>query len=168
MSSIDAGTGYLLTNVDAFAEYTLTVDYLQLLDEGGNKFPFRRMLRSKHVFGAGDKHVEAKLQILPASAQIQDVAEGETLSEDASNTVATTPSSAEEEEKEWYEETWFIVLASVAGAVVLVMGQSKLRHGDSTQTFRAAAKGDLKNLERPDTRVYNRVRRSERFSISNF
>lgn len=155
------GLGHELVFADAFAEYTLTVDWEQKLSA--------RRLRSVHVFGAADHKVTAKLSILPVAAQIADVAEGDVQSgEDLSQTTAAPDASSDDDEKEWYETTAAIVVYSIVGTVVVILVQSKIRKDDWFHTFRAAASGDFENLNRPSRKVYNRVRRSERYAISNF
>lgn len=162
--STGAGVGYELGYEDAFTEYTLVVDWEQKLSA--------RRLRSVHVFGAADREVTAKLTVLPAAAQIQDVAEGGVEASDVANTEESAPSPSGEEEDgfDWGSAGGIvlIVFLSLGGGFLLTVLQSYLRHGDAWQTFRALREGDFKNLERPDHKVYNRVRRSERFTISNF
>lgn len=162
----DADVGYALTFADAFTEYKLVVDYEQMLVQPAS----RRLLRSEHIFGASDLEVEAKITVLPAAAQIQDAVEGGEVvsSQDASTDTATAPSAETEETKEWYEEVWAIVMFSVGGVLILFFARSWMKFSDPLESGRRIASGDFANANRPDRKVYNKVRRSERFTISNF
>lgn len=157
--------GHELVFADAFSEYTLTVDWEQKLSA--------RRLRSVHVFGAADHEVSAKLSILPVAAQIADVAEGDVLSEEVHNDAAPTPSatsSSSDDEFEWGSVGGvFAIIGIVLGSgFVLALVRSMQRYGDLTSTPLAIAQGRWDDANRPDRKVYNKVRRSERFTINNF
>lgn len=161
--SSGAGVGHELVFADAFTEYTLTVDWEQKLSS--------RRLRSVHVFGAADHEVTAKLSVLPVAAQIADVAEGDVMSEEVHNaaSASSAPSPSSDDDSELGAGLIvLIVVGSVVGLGALTLIQSKIRNDDWFQTTRAIRNGDLKNLNRPDRKVYNKVRRSERFTINNF
>lgn len=154
--SITSGLGHELVFDDAFATYTLKVDWEQQLN--------RRLLRSVHTFGAGDNEAESSLVILPASQQVSEGVETE-----QSDISHSTDDSADDDDEDFdWAQPGMIVLYVIVGLIVLLFGQSKLRHGDAMQSARALASGKLEDLERPKRSSYSQVRRSERFSVTRF
>jgi hypothetical protein len=158
--SYSNGTGHELVFDDAFATYTLKVDWEQVLATELK----RRALRSVHTFGAGDNEAVSSLVILPASQQ---VAEG--VDTEQSDMSHSTDDSADDDDDDFdWTQPGMIVLYVIVGLIVLLFGQSKLRHGDATQSARALASGKFEDLERPKRSSYSQVRRSERFSVTRF
>lgn len=155
--------GYELGFEDAFTEYTLVVDWEQKLSA--------RRLRSVHVFGAADHEVTAKLTVLPAAAQIQDVAEGGVQASEVANT-ESAPSPSGEEDTPVTDEWWFWLLVIGLPVVALLVYYREQVSEFLTQCCGSqsglAQLGSLSLNERPDRKVYNKVRRSERFTLSNF
>jgi hypothetical protein len=149
-----------LNYADAFKTYTLTVYWEQ--DLGGG---FRRLLRSSHVFGAGDHEAKSSIFILPASAQIQDAVESldagsEGAEEPASN---TTDEPAEEEDAEEDAEAEGSGLSGGEIAVIIggcVVGAIGIAYA-TVQVVRV-------NQQMGGGPQYSAVRRSERFSQVNF
>lgn len=136
-----------LTEADAFAEYTLVINWEQDL---GSR---RRLLRSEHVFGAGDHESIASLVVLPASAQIQDAAES--LDAATENAPAPAPAPAEEDEG----LSGGAIAGIIAGGVVVAGGIAYVA---------MQARGSGLPVSRPQQAGYSVVRRSERFSTMNF
>ena len=129
---------------DAMTEYTLTIVWEQALS--------RRLLRTTHVFGAGEKSAKSSIFILPASAQIQDAAESlDAASENATDTTET----AEEDEG----LSGGAIAGIIAGGVVVAGGIAYVA---------MQAQGSGLPLSRPQQAGYSVVRRSERFSTMNF
>jgi len=138
-----------LVFADVFKTYTLTVYWEQ--DLGGG---FRRLLRSTHVFGAGDHEATSSVFILPASAQIEDAVE----SLDASTEHATT--AAPESTAEDKGLSGAAIAAIIAGGVVV---------GGGLAYFAVQAGGVSVSVGNAGKkRPYSAVRRSERFSTMNF
>lgn len=140
-----------LTVNDAFHTYTLTVFWEQTLSSG------RRLLRTTHVFGAGDHKAKSSIFILPASAQIEDAAGSiEAASEDgASQSGDDAP--AEEEDSGL---SGGAIAGIIAGGVAAVLGIA--------YAVMQAQKGKDKDERMGGAQRYSAVRRSERFSTMNF
>ena len=158
--SSGAGVGHELVFADAFTEYTLTVDWEQKLSA--------RRLRSVHVFGAADHEVTATLSVLPVAAQIQDAAEGE-LSEEVNANETTTAPSAEDDDSGLSD---LAIVGIVLGVLLVIFIIVKYYDNIVNIVIMLCPSSD--NLARGEStgsvprNGYSRVRRSERFSITNF
>lgn len=135
----------------AYGTYTLTVYWEQGLSQG------RRLLRSTHVFGAGDHESIASLVILPASAQIEDAVESLDAHETQGETTTAAPDAAEEDEG----LSGGAIAGIIAGGVVVAGGLVYV-------ALQASGSGVSLSVGRPKKREYSQVRRSERFSTMNF
>lgn len=142
-SASDQVAQLALTVNDAFHTYTLTVFWEQTLSTG------RRLLRTTHVFGAGDHKAKSSVFILPVSAQIEDAAGS---IEAASETTAAP--AAEEEESGL---SGGAIAGIIAGGVVVAVG---IAYAVVPQRRRREGLGGAPQ--------YSAVRRSERFSTMNF
>ena len=136
-------SGRVLNETDAMTEYTLTIVWEQALS--------RRLLRTTHVFGAGDHEAKSSVFILPASAQIEDAAG----SIEAASENAPAPAPAEEEESGL---SGGAIAGIIAGGVVVA--------GGIAYAAMQAQGGRRERLG--GAPQYSAVRRSERFSTMNF
>jgi hypothetical protein len=139
---------------DAFTTYKLTVYWEQILASAGG----RRLLRSEHVFGAGEHKSVRSLVILPASAQIEDAAESLNT---ASGDVSANDGSSVEESSDAKKDEGLpggaivgIIVGSAAALIGIGYAYVKVRDGR-----RESLGGSPR---------YSAVRRSERFSTMNF
>lgn len=129
---------------DAMTEYTLTIVWEQALS--------RRLLRTTHVFGAGDHEAKSSIFILPPSAQIQDAAE----SLDAKSEESEESEDSEEEDSGL---SGGAIAGIIAGGVVVAGGIAYY----AMQATQGGAR-----MRKPEAAGYSVVRRSERFSTMNF
>lgn len=135
--------------VDAMSTFTLTIVWEQTISGA------RRLLRTTHVFGAGDHEAKSSIFILPASAQIEDAAGSiEAASEDGAS---QSGDDAPAEEKDsglsggaiaGIIAGGVVVAGGIAYAAMQAQGGRRERMGGAPQ--------------------YSAVRRSERFSTMNF
>lgn len=140
---------FQLKNVDAFGTIKYTIFWKQQLNTGG-----RRLLRSTHVFGAGDHSSVASLVVLPASAQIEDAAESlDAKSEESQD--AGDDADAEEDSG----LSGGAIAGIIAGGVVVAGGIAYY----AVQATQGGAR-----IRKPEAAGYSAVRRSERFSTMNF
>ena len=135
---------------DAFTTYKLTVYWEQILASTGG----RRLLRSEHVFGAGEHKSLGSLVVLPASAQIEDAAE----SLDAKSEESEESEESEDSEEESSGLSGGAIAGIIAGGVVVAGGIA----------YAAMQAQGGRRVQRPSKAGYSVVRRSERFSTMNF
>tara|TARA_B110000858_G_scaffold198461_1_gene265292 strand:+ start:5039 stop:8860 length:3822 start_codon:yes stop_codon:yes gene_type:complete len=151
---IESNNIFTLANEDAFSTIKYTVYWEMRLGAR------RRLLRSEHVFGAGDHESIASLVILPASAQIEDAVESldaSTEGEDAEDAEPVAPSPEAEDEG--------LSGAAIAG---IIAGGVAVAGGIAYVAVQASGSGVSLSVGRPKKRDYSQVRRSERFSTMNF
>ena len=136
---------YPLEPDDAMSTLTITIVWEQVIP--GLQ---RRLLRTTHVFGAGDHEAKSSIFILPASAQIEDAAE----SLDAASENAPAPSPAKED-------------SGLSGGAIagIIAGGVVVAGGVAYYVMRAQGGAPMR---RPESAGYSVVRRSERFSTMNF
>ena len=150
VTTLASNNVFQLDNVDAFSTIKYTIFWKQELPTGG-----RRLLRSTHIFGAGDHESVASLVVLPASAQIEDAVESldASVHEEGHEETTAAPDAAEEDSGLTGGQITAIIIAGVvvAGGVAYVAMEA-LKPKD----------------RRPKKREYTAVRRSERFSTMNF
>lgn len=149
----DSAQALSLVYDDAFTSYKLTVDWEQVLPQGGG----RRLLRSTHIFGAGDHESIASLFILPPSAQVEDAVESLDASTEGEDAEPVAPSPEAEDEG--------LSGAAIAGIIV---GGVAVAGGIVYVAVQALGSGVSLSVGRPKKRDYSQVRRSERFSTMNF
>lgn len=155
VTKLPSNNVFQLDNVDAFSTIKYTIFWKQELPTGT-----RRLLRSTHVFGAGDHESIASLVILPASAQIEDAVESldaSTEGEDAEDAEPVAPSPEAEDEG--------LSGAAIAGIIV---GGVFVAGGLVYVAIQASGSRVSLSVGRPKKRDYSQVRRSERFSTMNF
>ena len=135
---------------DAMSTFTLTIVWEQTISGS------RRLLRTTHVFGAGDHEAKSSIFILPASAQIEDAAESLDASghEEGHEEAATEPATAEDEGL-----SGGAIAGIIAGGVVVAGGIAYY----AVQATQGGAR-----MRKPEAAGYSVVRRSERFSTMNF
>ena len=140
-----------LANEDAFSTIRYTIYWKMSLGER------RRLLRSDHIFGAGDHESVASLVILPASAQIEDAVESldASVHEEGHEETTAAPDAAEEDEG----LSGGAIAGIIAGGVVVAGGIAYY----AMQAMKGGA-----SMRKPKEAGYSVVRRSERFSTMNF
>ena len=150
--SISPGNGVVSDNSpldlqldDAFHTYTLTVFWEQKIAGA------RRLLRTTHVFGAGDHESKSSITILPASAQIEDAA--------GSLDAKSEEAAPKEEEKEEDSGLSDLEIGLIAGGSALVV----LGAGYMIWKREKDGYSRMDSLGEPR---YSAVRRSERFSTN--
>ena len=158
-----ASDGFIdLVNADAFSEIKYVVYWEQCLgtacedvSAGG-----RRLLRSTHVFGAGDHESIASLVILPASAQIEDAVESLDAHETQGETTTAAPDASDAAEED----------SGLSGAAIagIIVGGVFVAGGLVYVAIQASGSRVSLSVGRPKKRDYSQVRRSERFSTMNF
>lgn len=146
--------GRVLLAEDALTTFTLTIVWEQELS--------RRLLRSTHVFGAGDHEAKSSIFILPASAQIQDAVESLDAGSEGAEEPAEEPAEdaepvAPSPEAEDSGLSGGEIAGIIAGGVVVVVGVAY-----------AAVQAVRVNQQMGGGPQYSAVRRSERFSQMNF
>ena len=148
-SRIESSSAHGLTVAnDSMKTYTLTVVWEQVLSTGS-----RRLLRTTHVFGAGEKTAKSSIFILPASAQIEDAAGSlDAKSEEAA------PKEEEKEEDSGLSDLEIGLIAGGSALVVLGAGYMIWKR----------EKDGYSRMDSPGEPRYSAVRRSERFSTMNF
>lgn len=150
VTKLPSNNVFQLNNVDAFSTIKYTIFWKQELPTGG-----RRLLRSTHIFGAGDHESIASLVILPPSAQIEDAVESldahETQGEE---TEPVAPSPEAEDEGLSGGAIAGIIAGSAAGVVLIAYAVMQVQGG--------------RRVSRQESAGYSAVRRSERFSTMNF
>lgn len=160
LTSLVESTGYVNLNpiYDPMKTYTLTVVWEQELSSGS-----RRLLRTTHVFGAGEKSARSSIFILPASAQIEDAAGSldAKSEEDEPASEEDEPASEEEEKKASSLSELEIGLIAGAGAL-FVLGVGYWVWKRDKEKRQGSTGGETGPLG------YMPVRRSERFSTMNF
>lgn len=143
---------------DAFHTYTLTVFWEQTLSSG------RRLLRTTHVFGAGDHKAKSSVFILPASAQIEDAVESldagsegaEDLDAGSEGAEDAEPVAPSPEAKDSGISGGAVAGIIVAGVVVAIgIAYAAVQVASGRQQMGGGPQ-------------YSAVRRSERFSQMNF
>ena len=133
---------------DSMKTYTLTVVWEQALS--------RRLLRTTHVFGAGEKSARSSIFILPASAQIEDAAG----SLDAKSEEDEPASEEEEKKASGLSELAIGLIAGGIALFVLAVGYFVWKRVEEKR--QGSTGGETGALG------YMPVRRSERFSTMNF